>query len=151
MQDILHTAIIALPVGFATLMFLDLISTLKQLWDSCKPSTSVSIPASILQLQPEIAEPVAETEESEIMPDPWKLEASAQPIVTTPKLTLIRNNVLLLPPAKTVIEVIEVAETVTLATKRKAGRPPKKTTILDAEFSPNPVAKRKAGRPRKVS
>ena len=147
MQEILHTAIIAIPATFAALMVLDLISNLKQLWIACKPSTPVSIPASTPQPLPEATAPAAEPEALEIMPDPWQLEASAQLIVTTPKLTFIRNNVLLLPPAKS---VIEVAETVTPATKRKAGRPSKKTTTLDAEFSPNPVAKRR-GRPRKTA
>ncbi len=145
MQDILHTAIIALPVGFATLMILDLISTLKQLWDSCKPSTSVSIPASILQPQPEIAAPATEPEALEIMPDPWTVEAFVEPIATTPRLTLVRNNVLLLPPAKSTVEVVATTR------KRGPGRP-KKNSPLDTEFSPNRTsAPKRRGRPRKVS
>ena len=147
MQDILHATIIVIPVAFAALMVFDLIANLNQLWIACKPSTPVSIPASTLQPLPKEGAPAEELEEVEIMLDPWELEASAQPVVTTPKLTVVRNNVLLLPPAKS---VIEVAETVTPATKRKAGRPSKKTTTLDAEFSPNPVAKRR-GRPRKTA
>jgi hypothetical protein len=147
MQSILHTAIIAIPATFAALMVLDLIANLKQLWIACNPSIPVSTPASTPQLLLEVAALAEEPEELKIMPDPWELEAFVQPITTTSRLTIVPSNLLLLPPAKS---VIEVAETVTPATRRKAGRPSKKTTTLDAEFSPNPVAKRR-GRPRKTA
>jgi len=139
MQDLLLASIIAVPVVFTVLMILDLIASLKQLWIACKPSTPVSIPASTPQQQLEVAAPAAESKELELVPDPWEFDASAQPIITTPRLTVVRKNVLLLPPAKTKIEVAEV-----VASTKRRGRP------KQSALAPAPVAApKRRGRPRK--
>ena len=139
MQEILHTAIIAIPATFAALMVLDLIANLKQLWIDCNPSTPLSTPASTPQQQLEVAAPAAESKELELVPDPWEFDASAQPIITTPRLTVVRKNVLLLPPAKTKIEVAEV-----VASTKRRGRP------KQSALAPAPVAApKRRGRPRK--
>ncbi len=117
---------------------------MKQLWIACKPSTPNSIPASTPQPLLEVAAPAEEPEELELVPDPWTLELPAQPIVSTPRLAVVRDNVLLLPPAKSKIDVAEVVEEAVALTPKRRGRPKK-------ESAPAPVvapAKRR-GRARK--
>jgi hypothetical protein len=81
---------------------------------------------------PEEVVPVEKIEELESVPDPWEFESSIEKLPTRPRLVIVLNNILLLPPTK---------EAPAPIAKRKAGRPKK-------EVAPAP---KRRGRPRKAA
>lgn len=133
MQDILHTAIIIIPVAFASFMIFDLTVNLKVLWLASAPSTPVPAPLPL----PEKAAPTEEIQELEVVPDPWELETfiAKEETLVTPKLAIACNNLLLLPATNPEIFV---------ETQRPQHKPKR---VKQSDVS----APRRRGRPRKTA